>query len=316
MVTGSLKRKWARLRCNYLRMSVGISTPFEFFLHAIGEACGLAGIQYIRQNLANSVLLKRRKKMYLTRDCYALKEVKIPLLAVRDEKNFLVSVLEDTFYSYLHLEDNYDVNDVKFIDDIIPEGFYIYCNKALGINFKLRPNDVVIDAGAWIGDFSAYASVCEARAYAFEPVSETFEILKETARLNKNISPVNMGLGAKKEELVISVKGSSSSFNIAARAGSRRKTVKIQVTTLDDFVEENKLERVDFIKADIEGHERFMLKGAQNVLKRFGPRLAICTYHLPDDPQVLASTIKEANDAYTVIQGRKKLFAYIPDISL
>jgi len=250
--------------------------------------------------------------MYLTRNSYALKDVKIPLLAARDEKNFLVSVLEDTLYSYLYLEDNYDVNDVKRIDDLIPEGFYIYCDRSRGIDFKLHPGDVVIDAGAWIGDFAAYASVCGARTYAFEPMSGTFEILKETARLNEYISPVNMGLGAQKEELVMSAKGSASSLNITARAGE---TVKIRVATLDDFVEEKKLERVDFIKADIEGHERFMLKGARNVLKRFGPRLSICTYHLPDDPQVLENTIIEANPAYTVIQGRKKLFAYIPNDS-
>jgi FkbM family methyltransferase len=39
-------------------------------------------------------------------------------------------------------------------------------------------------------------------------------------------------------------------------------TEKISVTTLDKFVEENKLERVDFIKAYIEGAERDMLRGA------------------------------------------------------
>jgi FkbM family methyltransferase len=86
---------------------------------------------------------------------------------------------------------------------------------------------------------------------------------------------------------------------------------KIAVTTLDKFVEENKLERVDFIKADIEGAERDMLKGAVNVLKTFAPKLAICTYHLPGDPEVLEKIIKEANPAYRVVHLRKKLFAAV-----
>ena len=310
MIMKSLRRKWGRLRCSYLRMTAGIDTFFEFFLALLGEIVGFVG--FGREAFRDSALVKRRKKMYLKQGCYVLKEAKIPLLETQDERIFLRSVFEDTFYPYLHLEDNYDVNDVKSFCELTLEGFYIYSDRTRGIDLKLRPDDVVIDAGAWIGDFSAYASVCGVRTYAFELLPETFEILKETSRLNKNIVPINLGLGAKKEELTIVVdEGNTVGASILLRQ-SRGKTVKVQVTTLDDFVEENKLERVDFIKADIEGHERFMLRGAKNVLKNFGPRLAICTYHLPDDPQVLENTIKEINPAYEVIQGRKKLYAYIP----
>jgi hypothetical protein len=88
-------------------------------------------------------------------------------------------------------------------------------------------------------------------------------------------------------------------------------TEKISITTLDKFVEENKLGRVDFIKADIEGAERDMLRGATNVLRTFAPKLAICTYHLADDPEVLESIIKEANPDYTVVHLRHKLFACV-----
>jgi hypothetical protein len=86
---------------------------------------------------------------------------------------------------------------------------------------------------------------------------------------------------------------------------------KVSITTIDKFVEENKLERVDFIKSDIEGAERDMLRGASNVLKTFAPKLAICTYHLPDDPDVLEKIIKDANPAYTVVHLRHKLFAAV-----
>ena len=309
MVIASLRRKRDRLRHYYVHMSAGIITPFEFFLGAIGQILGLVGI---KENLIQSAILRRKRKMCLTLDCYVLKDVRIPLLEAREEMSFLFGVLEDTFYSYLYLEDNYDVNDVGFIDELMPEGFYIYSDRTRGIDLNLRPGDVVIDAGAWIGDFSAYASACGARAYAFEPVLKTFEILRETARLNKNIIPVSMGLGAQKEELTIFVDERDITSASISSHDNLAKPEKAYITTLDDFVEENKLERVDFIKADIEGHERFMLQGAKNVLKQFGPRLAICTYHLPDDPQVLENTIKEINPAYEVIQRRKKLYAYIP----
>jgi hypothetical protein len=108
---------------------------------------------------------------------------------------------------------------------------------------------------------------------------------------------------------------SSSGSNSIARAGggmARLDTFEtIAITTLDNFAAENNLKRVDFIKADIEGAERLMLAGAKNVLKEFAPKLAICTYHLRDDPQVLESIIREANPAYKVVQLSKKLYASI-----
>ena len=78
----------------------------------------------------------------------------------------------------------------------------------------------------------------------------------------------------------------------------------VKVTTIDQFVSENQIRKVDFIKADIEGTERYMLKGATETLR-------ICTYHLKDDPLVLDSIIKEANPAYTVMHTRHKLFASV-----
>ena len=71
------------------------------------------------------------------------------------------------------------------------------------------------------------------------------------------------------------------------------------------------LTHVDFIKADIEGYERYMLEGAQETLRRFAPKLALCTYHFPDDPEVLAALITKANPAYRIVQRRAKLYASV-----
>ena len=59
--------------------------------------------------------------------------------------------------------------------------------------------------------------------------------------------------------------------------------------------------------------ERHMLAGAQETLARFAPKLALCTYNLPDDPQVMASLILKANPKYNIVQKRKKLFASVPE---
>jgi FkbM family methyltransferase len=55
----------------------------------------------------------------------------------------------------------------------------------------------------------------------------------------------------------------------------------VSVITLDKFVAEHSI-KPTFIKADIEGAECDMLKGAGDVLGLFAPKLAICTYHFRD----------------------------------
>jgi FkbM family methyltransferase len=189
------------------------------------------------------------------------------------------------------------------------EGPYGYTDGAFDVTVK--SGDVVIDAGAWIGDFSAYAVSKGAVAYAFEPTKNTFDWLCKAAELNgANLHPVQKGLSNIEGEAFISfLDGNSGASSITMERSKNGETIAL--TTLDKFVEDNKLSRVYFIKADIEGAERDMLRGATQVLKRFAPKLAICTYHLPDDPEVLEKIILEANPKYKVVHLRHKLMAAV-----
>jgi FkbM family methyltransferase len=222
----------------------------------------------------------------------------------------VTGIFEDVFLIPVFFNDCYDKSVVNIVDRHMDEGPYGYVDGAFDVTVK--KGDLVIDAGAWIGDFSAYAASKGAVAYAFEPVAKTFQVLCKTAKLNDGkIYPVQKGLACCEGEAIISAtEGSASSSSIAASATSSA-SEKIDVTTLDKFVEENRLERVDFIKADIEGVERDMLRGATNVLKTFAPKLAICTYHLLDDPETLEKIIVAANPRYKVVHLRHKLLAAV-----
>lgn len=183
----------------------------------------------------------------------------------------------------------------------------------------LEEEDIVIDCGANIGIFSVVAGTkCKkGHVYAFEPATETKGVLQETILNYPNITAVPLGLSQEKGQITMSVYANNLGISsILPKDGEESANLKletIELTTIDDFVREQNLKRVDFIKADIEGAERQMLQGAREVLKKFQPKLSICTYHLPDDPEVLEAIILEANPNYRIVHSCEKLYACVPD---
>ena len=77
----------------------------------------------------------------------------------------------------------------------------------------------------------------------------------------------------------------------------------LPITTIDKIVADLGLPSVDFIKMDIEGSERYALRGAEQTLKKFHPRMAICTYHLPDDPKVIPAVVESVGAGYRMQCG-------------
>jgi FkbM family methyltransferase len=221
----------------------------------------------------------------------------------------------DSFFFHVMLNGNYGKKFVEFFEGSTPEGPYGYTDGAFDVSVKA--GDTVIDAGALIGDFAACAAACGAFTYAFEPVEASFNLVKRTAKLNNDkIFPVNKGLGNIDGEVEMFLdEGTPGGNTINVKQGNigggMNKKCVISITTLDKFAADKGLKKIDFIKADIEGAERDMLRGAKNVLKEFAPKLAICTYHLPDDPKVLEKLILDANPRYKVRQGPKKLYAAV-----
>jgi FkbM family methyltransferase len=283
-------------------------TPWEFTLMYVNYIIAT----FTRRDLTLHIraMYNRLSKKYAKNGLNIIKDVRLPQLDLETKKMLYGGVFRDTFLVYAEYDDCYDEARIShLLNNPAIEGPYGLRNDLVDVT--VEPGDIVIDAGSWIGDFAAYASVKGAVVYAFEPTDSTFEYLLKTAELNGNIYPVKKGLGDKKTSVVFHTQDYSES-NRVVDAPIDPTDQTIETTTVDAFVEENGLERVDFIKADIEGYERHMLEGAGETLRRFAPKLAVCTYHLPDDPEVLEALIKEANPAYNVVQKRKKLYASVP----
>lgn len=177
----------------------------------------------------------------------------------------------------------------------------------------LKPGDVVIDAGANIGLFSCCAASIGCDVMAFEPDEDPRKALEKQKEIYPNIKIFPMGLSDEDGEATFYFSSTgSANTSLAIKYGQTLAEKKIAIAKLDTLVENGTIPRVDFIKADVEGAERNLLLGAQEVMRRFAPKLSICTYHLPDDKEVLTSIVKKANPNYIIEHKWRKLYAYVP----
>ena len=265
--------------------------------------------KFARENYRKSRIKRIKKYLDEADGIYDFCGIILPRPTTVEEEFYLSRVYSDQLHIHCEYDGDYAKIDFDKYTKAASEGPICF-----PINMEITQGDIVIDAGAWIGDFSAYAAYKGGEVFAFEPLTYNFGMLKRTSeyasQLAGKIVPVKAALSNIKGTASLSIHKISSSLNKLSDAEIQE---EVAVTSIDLFVEEHNLSRVDFIKADIEGSERDLLKGAFNTLLKFSPKLSICTYHLPDDPVVLEELILQANPNYIIIQKKKKLYAYVPE---
>ena len=170
----------------------------------------------------------------------------------------------------------------------------------------IRRGDTVVDCGAHVGLFTKFALQRGAnRVVAIEPDPANVACLESNlgpAIAEGRVVVVKAGVWSKKTRLTLyeSRGGNSGEKTFVEEPTNGNKLEGILVLPLDDIVANLKLDRVDFIKMDIEGSERFAIQGATETLRRFKPRMAICVYHLPDDPTIIPALVKRAQPDYRI----------------
>jgi FkbM family methyltransferase len=146
---------------------------------------------------------------------------------------------------------------------------------------------VVIDVGAHAGQFAKlFARLApKGKVFAFEPSPYALSILRPALRLNglSNVRIVPEGLsdapGAYELSTPIKKRGGLG-FGIAhlgTDAEERRPQMRheVKVGTLDAFAQAEGLERLDFLKMDIEGWETPALRGGLGIIARFRPAMLV-----------------------------------------
>lgn len=201
---------------------------------------------------------------------------------------------------------------------------------------KISQNiEVVFDIGANVGIFSlSLIRHCPSirKIYAFEPIPETYSKMLKNLSLNhdpKQISPYNMGLSNAVGAFTFYLPGENEAASLQPvtdefylqesidgvyTGHQKSRKVSCEVSTLDEFVQANPQDRIDLLKIDVEGNEKFVLEGASSVLRTYQPvvyaemlrkHAARFHYHPNDIIKFMHSL---GYQCYVCVQGRLAVF--------
>ncbi len=143
-------------------------------------------------------------------------------------------------------------------------------------NLKGAPKPVLFDVGANIGDYSiALADFFgpDSTVHAFEPSKDTFQKLKATIGTRSNVVANNCGLSDSEGTLKLYKNTDRHTLASVYQRDLEHYDLKldqveeIQLSTVDAFCARNTIERLHFLKIDIEGHELSALKGAERMIR-------------------------------------------------
>jgi len=147
-------------------------------------------------------------------------------------------------------------------------------------NIRLRIAEhspiTVVDVGANIGDFAlGILSNMNDTIVAIEPGAENFELLQHNLRLNDVRNPVLIQLAAHDRKELVHLHGSNSDFYVDPMPNGHQALG----VPLDSLMSTLGMRSVDIMKVDVQGHEKHVLLGMQELLGRHAIRLLIVEVH-------------------------------------
>lgn len=205
--------------------------------------------------------------------------------------------------------------------------FIVHCNDHLSLDIYLdrayeplesaalrsilKINDIVIDIGANVGYYSALMSSGvgpHGTVYAFEPGLSTYKKLIQTIHMLKlsNVKPFNAAIGESRgvANFFHSLSGDDAQQSLLPREGmknSKGSAGQVEIISLGDFLFENNVNDVAFLKCDVEGYEVHVLRGAENLLKGDNPPILLIEVNKP----ALDASNSSVHDLFKLLSGYK-----------
>jgi FkbM family methyltransferase len=208
-------------------------------------------------------------------------------------RQFAVSGGEGDDY-YRHLPDGDDVTD----------------SVMAAIRPHVQADAVCLDVGANIGLYSLGLSALApgGRVYAFEPSPATFGHLQANLERNRATNVVASNLAVSDGTGTVTFHDfsffsagsfSSDDASLLSSESYGSESFQAATTTVDQFVADQGLDRVDLVKIDVEGAELSVLEGAQKTLAQYRPTTVLefntfgFTIHQSVLPQVALARITQ-----------------------
>ena len=162
---------------------------------------------------------------------------------------------------------------------------------------QAKEDDVLVDVGANIGIYAIPMAKKVKRVIAFEPHPKTSEILEKNIELNQleNIVLLKKIVGDHRKDVIFNLSQVPQESGII---DSRDKTMDpiVQMKCIDLDSALSTESKVDWLLIDVEGYELNVLAGAQNILRKFTPRIIFESYQEQSDAVIKVLT----NEGYTV----------------
>jgi FkbM family methyltransferase len=141
------------------------------------------------------------------------------------------------------------------------------------------PDSVCLDVGANVGPVTlALSRLCPRGAvHAFEPTAESFAFLERNVAANgaSNVSAYRLALSDHAGTATIQYDPAAAGAAFISEHLSAGVPQDVPLDTLDAWAAAAGLERLDFVKIDVEGCELQVLDGGRATLARFRPALVV-----------------------------------------
>jgi FkbM family methyltransferase len=127
---------------------------------------------------------------------------------------------------------------------------------------QVRPGDVVVDCGSYVGGFSLSAAPVASQVHAFEPERRNAACAKRNLSRFGNVRVVECGLHDRSDEMTLNVSPSSVEHSfLRPDDGVTIEERSVRVVALADYARANDISRFDFVKIEAEGVELEVFAG-------------------------------------------------------
>jgi len=127
------------------------------------------------------------------------------------------------------------------------------------------PGDLVVDVGAFIGEYSLPASQVADKVISIEADPTTFKVLKKQTDDIDNIDTHNRLLGGNQEQVTFNSSSDPSESSILTPDKGEINTIEMEQVPLDTILQKHQVDHADFIKMDAEGAEVEVLNGIEKI---------------------------------------------------